>query len=71
MKIFRFAALATAILFSGTAFAAPSLAPPQKIAICGKRTTCVVTAVHAAGAQSVAEIHFGLKNKSDDAPDDG
>ena len=44
---------------------------PQKSAICGKRATCAVTAVHAAGALSVAEIHFGLKDKPGDAPDDG
>ncbi len=28
-------------------------------------------AIHAAGASQVAEIHFGLKDKSDDAPDSG
>ncbi|HUJ47599.1 MAG TPA: hypothetical protein VLV55_10750 [Rhizomicrobium sp.] len=71
MNIFRLVVLASGFLFSGAAFAAPSLTPAQKFAICGKRTTCAVTAIHSAGAQQVAEIHFGLKDKPDDAPDDG
>lgn len=71
MKLFRFAAFASVVLFSSAALAAASLTPAQKSAICGKRTTCTVTAIHAAGASQVAELHFGLKDKSDDAPDDG
>ena len=57
--------------FSCAAVAAVSIAPNQKAPICGKRATCVVTALHKAGNASIAEIHFGLKDKSDDAPDDG
>lgn len=71
MNFSRLAVLTSAVLFSGAALAAPALIPAQKTAICGKRTTCTVTAVHKAGAQQVAEIHFGLKDKPDDAPDDG
>jgi hypothetical protein len=51
--------------------AAVSIAPDQKAAICGKRATCAVTALHKAGSASVAELHFGLKDKPGDAPDDG
>jgi hypothetical protein len=65
------AIIAIAALFSCAAVAAVSIAPSQKAAICGKRTTCAVTALHKAGSASVAEIHFGLKDKPDDAPDDG
>jgi hypothetical protein len=72
MNILRFAVLASAVVFSGLALAAaPSVAPAQKAAICGKRTTCAVTAVHAAGALQVAEVHLGIKDKSADAPDAG
>ena len=48
-----------------------SISPAQKAAICGKRATCNVTALHKAGSASVAEIHLGLKDKPDDAPDNG
>jgi hypothetical protein len=71
MIIFRVVALVSAVVLSGAALAAPSLTAAQKVAICGKRTTCAVTDIDAAGAQSVAEVHFGLKDKPDDAPDDG
>ena len=70
----RYLSLVIALIaaaFSSAALAAPSLAPAQKTAICGKRTTCMVTAIHAAGAQAIAEVHFGLKDKSADAPDEG
>ena len=71
MKLFCLAAFASAVLISSAVFAAPSLTPAQKSAICGKRATCAVTTIHTAGGSQVAEIHFGLKDKSDDAPDDG
>jgi hypothetical protein len=51
--------------------AAPSLGPAQKAAICGKRATCKLVAIHNAGKLPVAEILFGIKDKPDDAPDDG
>jgi hypothetical protein len=65
------AIIAIAALFSCAAVAAVSIAPNQKATVCGKRTTCAVTALHKAGSALVAEIHFGLKDKPDDAPDDG
>jgi hypothetical protein len=57
--------------------AAAELTPAQKSAICGTRATCVIgksyDGGHSSGgtALSVAEIHLGLKDKPDDAPDDG
>jgi hypothetical protein len=71
MKYLSRAIIVIAAVFSCAAIAAPSLPPAQKTAICGKRTTCAVTAVHAAGAMQVAEVHLGLKDKSADAPDAG
>jgi hypothetical protein len=71
MRHLSLAVVAIAVAFSCAAIAAPSLLPAQKSAICGKRTTCAVTAVHNAGALQVVEVHFGLKDKSGDAPDDG
>ena len=71
MKHISAAVFGIAVLFSCAAIAAVSVAPAQKSAICGKRTTCAVTAIHNAGALQVAEVHFGLKDKSADAPDEG
>lgn len=71
MKRWPLAIAMIAALFSCAAVAAVSIPADQKSAICGKRATCAVTALHKAGAQFVAEIHFGLKDKPDDAPDDG
>jgi hypothetical protein len=57
--------------------AAPAVTPAQKAAICGKRTTCSIGKMQDAGKDAsgaalvVAEVHFGVKDKSDDAPDDG
>ena len=54
-----------------------SLSAAQKVAICGKRTTCAVTKFHDAGkdasggAPSVVEIHFGIRDKPADAWDAG
>jgi hypothetical protein len=62
-------AVATAAL--SQAAASVSIPAPQKAAICGKRASCIVTAMHKAGGASVAEVHFGLKDKPDDAPDNG
>lgn len=71
MKRLPLAIFAVVALFSCAAVAAVSLPTDEKGAICGKRATCAVTALHKAGAQTVAEIHFGIKDKSEDAPDDG
>ena len=71
------AATGLVALLCCAAAAAASLSPAEKSAICGKRSTCVVTAVHPAGKDSggamllVAEVHFGLKDKPGDAPDAG
>jgi hypothetical protein len=71
MRRLSLAIIVVAAVFSCAALAAASIAPAQKTAICGKRATCAVTALHKAGAASVAELHFGLKDKPGDAPDDG
>ena len=55
--------------------AEPSAA--QKSAICGSRTTCAVAKTFDAGKSpagdvlAVVEVHLGLKDKPDDAPDSG
>ena len=57
--------------------AAAELTVAQKSAICGARSTCMVGKAHNGGSSSsgaalaVFEIHLGLKDKPDDAPDDG
>src|SRR5262245_7676625 len=48
----------------------------QKSAMCGERKTCAVATVHDAGSTTagslgVAELHFGLADKPDDAPEEG
>lgn len=59
------------------AAAAAGPTPAQTDAICGTRTTCTVGKSYDGGraangtALSVVEIHLGLKDKPDDAPDDG
>jgi hypothetical protein len=63
--------LAIAALVFVSAAAAAGLSPDEKVTICGKRTTCTVTATHAAGEAQVAEAHFALKDRPADAPDDG
>lgn len=55
---------------------AADVADAQKSAMCGDRKTCVVATVHDAGSAAsgtlgVAELHFGLADKPDDAPDEG
>ena len=47
------------------------LSAAQKAAICGKRSTCKLVAIHNAGKLQVAEVLFGVKDKPDDAPDEG
>lgn len=47
------------------------LSPAQKAAICGKRATCKLVAIHKAGTLQVAEVLFGVKDKPEDAPDEG
>lgn len=77
MNVFRLAVFGAAVLLSGAALAAPSLTPAQKTVVCGKRATCRVTAIHNAGKDghgapiAVAEVLFGIKDKPDDAPDNG
>lgn len=71
MHIFRLVVLGAVVVLSCALAAAPSLAPPQKNAICGKRTTCKLVAIHNAGKLQVAEVLFAVKDKPDDAPDDG
>jgi hypothetical protein len=57
--------------------AAAALTPAQQSAICGARTTCTVGRSYDGGraaggaALAVVEVHLGLKDKPDDAPDDG
>jgi hypothetical protein len=54
------------------AAAAAALTPAQQSAICGARTTCTIgKSYEGGGALAVVEIHLGLKDKPDDAPDDG
>lgn len=71
MAFVRFLITCTMLLIPCTAMAAPSLTPAQKAVICGKRATCKLVAVHNAGKQQVAEVLFGIKDKPDDAPDEG
>jgi hypothetical protein len=70
VNIFRLLCLGAIFVFSCAA-AAPSLSPAQKSAICGKRSTCKLVTIHNAGKAQVAEVLFGIKDKPDDAPDDG
>jgi hypothetical protein len=64
-------ATGVALLATAALAAAPSLAPEQKAAICGKRASCTIAAAHLAGDAQVAEVHFALKDRPSDAPDDG
>jgi hypothetical protein len=59
------------LLIPCMAVAAPSLSPAQEAAICGKRVPCKLVAIHNAGKLQVAEVLFGIKNRPDDAPDEG
>ncbi|HEY8949232.1 MAG TPA: hypothetical protein VIM56_10145 [Rhizomicrobium sp.] len=70
MNVFRLFCLGVIFVFSCAA-AAPSLTPAQKSAICGKRSTCKLVTIHNAGKAQVAEVLFGIKDKPDNAPDDG
>jgi len=71
MNIFRLLCVGAVFVVSCAASAAPMLTPAQKAAICGKRATCKLVAIHPAGTLQVAEVLFGVKDKPDDAPDEG
>jgi hypothetical protein len=71
MNIFRLLCVGAIFVVSGTASATPLLTAPQKAAICGKRSTCKLVAIHPAGKLQVAEVLFGVKDKPNDAPDEG
>jgi len=71
MNIFRLLCVGAIFGISCAASAAPTLSPVQKAAICGKRSTCKLVAIHPAGKLAVAEVLFGVKDKPDDAPDEG
>jgi len=71
MNLLKLVCLGAIFVVSCAASAAPMLTPPQKAAICGKRTTCKLVAIHPAGKLQVAEVLFGVKDKPDDAPDEG
>lgn len=70
-------ALAITTATASGAGAAADLGVAQKTAICQGRSTCAIGKLYdggksAAGAPlTVAEVHLGLKDKPDDAPDDG
>jgi hypothetical protein len=69
--------IALALLAIAPLVAGADLAPDQKAAICGQRTTCAIAAVNDAGKGAgdvklaVVEARFGLADKLDSAPDDG
>jgi hypothetical protein len=71
MNIFRLLCVGAIFVISCAAAAAPMLSAAQKAAICGKRSTCKLVAIHNAGKLQVAEVLFGVKDKPDDAPDEG
>ena len=75
----RVAAFSLVILLALQAGAAPAIAltPAQKSTICGTRSTCAIGKFHDGGKSSsgvpltVVEVHLGVKDKPDDAPDNG
>jgi hypothetical protein len=71
MTIFRLLCLGAVFVVTCAASAASLLTPAQKATICGKRSTCKLVAIYSAGTLQVAEFLFGVKDKPDDAPDDG
>lgn len=71
MNIFRLLCVGAIFVFSCASAAPSQLTPAQKSAICGKRSTCKLVAVHNAGKVQVAEVLFGIKDKPDNAPDEG
>jgi hypothetical protein len=78
VRLRTFLLLASAVVCAGfwPAYAA-DVTDAQKSAICQTRKTCAIApSLHnagssAAGPLSVAELHFGLADKPDDAPDEG
>ena len=69
--------VALALLAVAPSAIGADLAPDQKAAICGKRSTCTIAAVRNAGngiggvKLAIAEARLGLADKVDSAPDDG
>jgi len=59
------------------AAAVSTLSAAQKSAVCGTRPTCAIGKIHDGGKSpggaplTVVEVHLGLKDKPDDAPDNG
>src|SRR6185312_900725 len=78
VRLRAFLLLASAVVCAGfrPAYAA-DVTDAQKSAMCQTRKTCAIApSLHnagssAAGPLSVAELHFGLAGKPDDAPDEG
>lgn len=76
MKEFVFPILAGLIVLQARV-AAAELGGAQKAAICQARSTCTIGKTYDTGkspagaALTVVEIHLGLKDKPDDAPDSG
>jgi hypothetical protein len=69
--------LVAATLASPRAGAAATLRAAQKSAICAARATCSIGKIYDAGKSppgaplAVAEVHLGLEDRPDDAPDSG
>lgn len=69
--------LAALMITLPAAASASAVTPAQKSTICGARSTCTIGKVYDGGkslagaALEVAEVHLGLKDKPDDAPDSG
>jgi hypothetical protein len=73
--MFRWLAVAAFTVLATQALAA-DLTPDQRAAICGSRETCTTTPVDAGEGPgqvklTVVDVHFGLADKPDDAPEDG
>ncbi len=59
------------ILLSCAAVAGVPISAAQKSAVCAMRSACTVTAIHRAGNASVAEIHLGIRERIDEAGQNG
>lgn len=77
MRFRLFLLVASAVICVGfRPVQAADVTDAQKAAMCQARKTCVVAPLHdagraAGGTLGVAELHFGLADKPDDAPDEG
>ncbi|HEY7230168.1 MAG TPA: hypothetical protein VH558_07340 [Pseudolabrys sp.] len=77
MKKFVFIVISVCLLDPAVTAAASELTTAQQFAICNARSTCTIDRSHDGGtsssgaALSVIQIHLGLKDKPEDAPDDG